>query len=993
MDRLRPLHSEARGFPYSEDISSRFDVIYTFEEFELDTAAYELRREGGAVDLEPQVFDVLTYLLQHRDRVVSKQELLENVWKTRFVTESALTSRIKAARKVIGDDGRTQRIIKTQHGRGYRFVASVREQDRPAYGNGPFMEPPGGAPLKGTPHSPLVGRDGEFAALQRLLGDALDGTRRTALVSGEAGLGKTALVEAFVQRAKRTRVATAIGRCLEQRGAAEPYMPLFEVMARLCRGDRGTDVREILTTHAPTWMAEMPWLLGSTQLEELRRRSLGSTRLRMLREIAEALDAISERWPLVLVLEDVQWSDPSTRDAVNALSRRREPARLLLICTCRATDVSDPSRDIGALLQDLVVTEAGEEVALTSLDEAAVGQYLDQRLPQASLPEEIVHLLTRRTGGNALYISTLVDDWLQRAERVGTDPDAGFPDFLGVMPDSLRRMIDQRVSRLRLREQEVLEAASVVGFGATAALIATALGADDEEVEACCSELSRTHRLLRERGVVEWPDGTVSARFEFAHSLYQERLYERVPVSRRARLHRALGERLHVAYGEQASEHAVELAFHFTRAGDAPRGVAYSVLAAEQALRRFAHTEAIKHVEAGLLLVGRLSKDEGSSPELELQVSLGLALIAAHGWAHPGVEDSYNRALELGRALDDPERLSSVLYGLATVLELRGEYERSQDLMEERLVLEARMSDSRPLVESHELLACSTFHQGAFEDSLGHADEGWSLYDSERHVALIAVLGENPGVSCNNWAALDLWFLGYPDKAVDRIARAVKLAEDPAHFFSLAHAHEQAATVYQLRREPQLVLEHATATIDLGNRQGFSYRVATGTMLQGWARATMGEVAQGIEDLRAGLDGYVATGARMDLPYYMALLADAYLLADLPRESLKTAEEALLAAGTRGYCYEAELHRLKGLARLRQAQGQGSRSLRRALDVARGQNARILELRAAASLGAHARDAADEKEAVAALTRVRSSLTEGFGTTDVIEADRVLSPM
>ena len=992
MDRLRPLHFEARGYPHSWDISSGFDVIYTFEEFELDTAVYELRRDGGALDLEPQVFDVLTYLLQNRDRVVSKQELLENIWKTRFVTESALTSRIKAARKVIGDDGRTQRIIKTQHGRGYRFVAPVREQDRPALSNGPFMEPPDGAPLKGTAYSPLVGRDREFAALQRLLGNALEGTRRIALVSGEAGLGKTALVEAFVQGAKRTRVAAAIGRCLEQRGAVEPYMPLFEVLARLCQGDRGTDVREILTTHAPTWMAEMPWLLGSAQLEELRRRSLGSTRL-MLRELAEALDAISERWPIVLVLEDVQWSDPSTRDAVNALSRRREAARLLLICTCRATDVSDPSRDVGTLLQELVVTEAGEEVALTSLDEVAVGQYLDQRLPQASLPEEIVHLLTRRTGGNALYISTLVDDWLQRAERFGTDPDAGFPDFLGVMPDSLRRMIDQRVSRLSLREQEVLEAASVVGVDPIAALIATAVGADDEEVEAYCSELSRTHHLLRERGVVEWPDGTVSARFEFAHSLYQERLYERIPVSRRARLHRALGERLHVAYREQASEHAVELAFHFTRASDAPRGVAYSVLAAEQALRRFAHAEAIEHVDAGLHLVGKMTKDEGGSPELDLQVSLGLALIAAHGWAHPGVEDSYNRALKLGRSLDDPERLSSVLYGLATVLELRGEYERSQELMEERLVLEARMSESRPLVESHELLACSTFHQGAFEDSLGHADEGWSLYDSERHVASIAALGENPGVSCNNWAALDLWFLGYPDKAVDRIARAVNLAEDPAHFFSLAHAHEQAATVYQLRREPQLVLEHARATIDLGNRQGFSYRVATGTMLQGWARATMGEVAQGIEDIRAGLDGYVATGARMDLPYYMALLADAYLLADLPRESLKTAEEALSATGTRGYCYEAELHRLKGLARLRQAQGQGSRSLRRALEVARGQNARILELRAAASLATHACEAADEKEAVGSLTRVRSSLTEGFGTTDVIEADRVLSSM
>ena len=923
-------------------------MIYVFDACELDTDLYELRRAGEVVKVEPQVFDVLVYLIEQRDRVVSKEELLDEVWKTRFVTESTLTTRIKAARRAVGDDGRVQQIIGTVHGRGYRFVAqlSVRGVRAPA----------DGMPLAGLA---VPGRELELSVLERCLSEVVSGSRRIVVVSGEPGVGKTALVDAFGAECRRSALRVLAGQCVEYRGAGEPYHPLLEAIAEAASSPDGEALREVFATRAPSWLVQMPWLVDDDlEFERLRRRALGSTRDRMLREIVEALEALADVDPLVLILEDLHWSDPSTIDVVARLGRRRADARLLLVGTCRAEDVAS-APGLAVVLQDLRLHDALGEIRLPALDESAAAKLIAVRTG-GDPPVELVNLVHERAAGNPLHMASLVDDWANRGLITVRDgcckPAVATSELAAAVPETLRQLIEQRMAHADPSHRQVLEAAAVVGRRCSAAAVAAANDTDAEEAEAQCSQLARQTLFLERAGGEEWPDGTVAGAFEFAHDLYQEVIYERVPPARRTRMHRQVGRRLQAAYGSHDREHAAELAMHFVRGRDVPRAVTYLRVAAEQAVGRSAYAEAHEHIKNGLEMLSSMPDDPARSElELALQAALGPILIATRGWAAPDVERAYERAHELSRELSESAgQLPSILCGLATLREYRGEYRRSAALLEEVLDLEPEGDDTIHLMGSYELLACSMFHQGKFDEALKHAQAGTVLYDPELHLEFLASYGENPGVGCYAWGALASWYLGKAKQANEWMALALDLARDADHEFSVANAHEQAAVLHQLRAEPDRVERHASAAIEHARTQGFGHRVATSRILLGWAEVAQGQQEGGLQNLQEGIAAYRATGARMDLPYFLGLLADAYRLAGGVDEGFAAISEALDCADDRGYCFAAELHRLRGLilADRGAAADDVEAELSRALDVARSQRAPILQLRAAIVLSA-----------------------------------------
>jgi predicted ATPase len=436
-----------------------------------------------------------------------------------------------------------------------------------------------------------------------------------------------------------------------------------------------------------------------------------------------------------------------------------------------------------------------------------------------------------------------------------------------------------------------------------------------------------------------------------------------------------------------------DLAWHYTEARDAPRAVPYLAMAAGAALRRGAYREAVGHIETGLRL-GEGSSGAGLTElRIDLQDMLAIARVMGEGWGHPDIEPSLEKALSLCTELDDPQRRSVILYHLGAVYEGRGQHEKSQALLEQRLELESSGSDSTPLLESHELLACSMFHQGGFEGSLSHAETGWSLYDPERHLALVAsAAGDNLGVSCMCWAALDLWSLGHADKAAERMAQALKLAGDPSHSYCLARAHEQTATLHQLRREPDVVLRHATATIDLSLERGYDLRAVSGAMLRGWARVHLGDPEGGLAELQEGLDDYLQSGADINVPHFVGLLADAWLQTGNFENCLKTVARALGAMLTSSFYYEPELHRLDGLARIGLgALDPGRESLRRAVDIARTQKARFFELRAASAIARHAPNGDERKQALTSLGSVYGGFKDTSVTPDLVEAKALLA--
>jgi DNA-binding winged helix-turn-helix (wHTH) protein/tetratricopeptide (TPR) repeat protein len=951
-------------------------MIYRFGDCQLDDQRYELRRDGQPRHLEPQVFEVLAYLVRHRDRVVTKAELLDEIWGSRFVTDSALTSRVKAARRAIGDSGREQRVIRTVHGRGYRFLAPVHEQGRAA--------PAGADP---------IGREAELGRLGALYDLAAQGRRQVVFVTGEAGIGKTTLVEAFAGEVGRERVGlVARGQCLEQRGAPEPYLPVFDALGRLCQGDPGAVA--LLSRVAPTWLAQMPALVAPADRADLERRALGGTRERMLREAAEALEAAGSERPLVVVLEDLHWADPSTVDLLAWLARRDTPARLLVVGTYRPADALAGGAPIGDAGAELRLRGLAHGLRLAELGPQAVAAVLGRGLPGADVPEELARLVHRRTDGVPLFVVQLAQAWTdagvlrpasgrwELAPRPPGDPE---------VPDDLRRLLELQLERLDAADLAMLEVAAVGGLEFAAATAAAEGPGTVDAAEQRCAALARHGRFLRPTGPVAWPDGTVSSGFRFAHDLHRTVLYDRIPAGRRARLHAAVAGRLERAYGPAAAAHAAELAIHFLEGRDHPRAVGYLQAAAMQALGRSAPREAIQHLEALLAALPRLPDGpERDQAELAARLSLGPALIATRGFASPEVEAAFTRAHELCVALDRPRELRLALHGLAAVAEFRGRYHRSEALLTRVLGLGV----GELAVEAHELLACSTFHQGAAARAVGYAERGLALFDEGGHTVdpgYLAPYGEHPAVCCHYWAALALWFLGRPDSALAHGEQARALAA--AHPYSLASAEVQLAYLHQYRGEPSETLRWARRALGTATEHGFPIRAAQAAILGGWALAATGTGDDGVGQLRAGLAGYLATGAELDHPYYLGLLGEAVAAtAAGPAAGLAVVDEAIELVGTaRPFYYLPELHRIRGdlLARDGRRAAQAAEAYGRAMAIAAGYGTRSAELRAAIRLCRLPHGSAPAG-ARATLRRLYDQFDEGFGTPDLLAARALL---
>jgi len=414
---------------------------YAFAECILDTRLYTLHREGTTVRLRPKAFQVLQYLLEHRDHVVSKDELCAHVWPGQFISDATLEGCITLARRAIGDSGRVQRLIESRRGYGYRFVGTVQEEamslpDREAVAAAHRIPPA----LPQAPVQPqAVGREAEFGQLHRWLDTVLTGARQVVFVTGEAGLGKTTVVEAFLAQA-RDREAFRIGRgqCIEHYGVGEAYLPVLESLGRLCQASGGEGLMALLARRAPTWLVQMPWLLSTADLQTLQRQVVGATRERMLREMAEALEALTASQPLILVLEDLHWSDYSTLDLIAMLARRQETARLLLLGTYRPAEVTMRDHPLHTVQQELHVHGWCTELPLTFLTATAIAEYLEAQFPGAQLLTELARCVHQRTEGNPLFMVNMVEYWVTQgwlAEVEGRwTLRVGLPELQAGMP-------------------------------------------------------------------------------------------------------------------------------------------------------------------------------------------------------------------------------------------------------------------------------------------------------------------------------------------------------------------------------------------------------------------------------------------------------------------------------------------------------------------------------------------------------------------------------
>lgn len=924
---------------------------FAFGLFRFDARTGQLWRDGRELKLTPRAASVLQALAERAQQLVTKQELFDRVWGGLAVSDDALTSCIQDLRSALGDDARRPRMIETRHRRGYRLMVPAEPlADRSAASQTPAIA---------VKPSRLVGRAAELAELVRSFDEACAGRRQIIFVSGEPGIGKSALADAFLDQLRSARaVKVGLGQCLDHHGVGEPYRPLIEALTRLAGAPDGRPVKEILAAQAPSWLAQMPSLWTGPERRALEARGR-PTRERMMRELTHAVEAIASDAPLVFKLEDIHWSDKSTLDWIGHAARRPEVARLMILATFRTADAATPKTGLDRLVTELALHGSCREIALRPLDLQAVESYLKIRLGadgSVVLIPQMASLLLERTGGNPLFMSGIVSQ-LGEGSAAGRTLDA-----IGSIPPDVRRFIDRQIDELTEDDRNVLTAASVVGREFATAAVAAALECKVDEVEVGCARLARQGLFIGKSGSaapaasILWPDGTRAELYLFRHDLYRELLYERLPATRRALCHARVGNRLAIAWSGRLDAVASELAEHFERANEPVRAIPHHHRAAAKALRRSANAEAIDHLQRALSAVaGVVGEVERTKIEVELLVNLGAAFIATLGFGAPKVLEAYSRAEVLCNHLGERADISPALWGQWLFRWGRSELDAAWRLCERLLALAAQSSDSGLKLQAHHASWATSFGLGRLADVRAHAEAGLALYDAEIHQAMASNYGNHDAGTCARYfTAVSLALAGENDRARAMAATAVTVAQGLNNPFSLALAHSFGAFTAQMLGDTGLAAQHAEAGGQLATEHDLAMPRAWSMGVIGWCAVEDGEPERGAALLTEAIAALHAAHSRHFMPYLLGLLAQAHMKLGNSADAMRTLEKGLALAEAGGErFYGAELHRLKGELLACASDGcdpAAGKAFRAAIELAKEQGANTLEHRAKTSL-------------------------------------------
>lgn len=581
-----------------------------FPPFRLDAADQCLWRGSVRLSLAPKAFAVLNYLVERAGRLVSQEDLLAAVWPETFVQPEILRKYILEIRRVLEDPPKNPLFIETLPRRGYRFIAAVEGED---------ADRDGDAAADGT--GSLVGRDAALAELDAYLSRAVRGQRTVVFVTGEAGIGKTSLVDHFQESHRReSELQTARGQCVEGFGGKEAYYPVLEALGLLLRGVRGGPVVDTLTAHAPTWLIQFPYLVRPERRGALLQEILGANRERMVREFCEVVEALTAERPMLLILEDLQWADDSTLDLISALARRRGSARLLLLATYRPVEIQRSPLKI--LKQELLIHRLCQEISLERLTDGEMERYLAAEFPRNCFAPGFAALIQRHSDGNPLFMVALLQRLTQQgvlAERGGEWTLTASPEQLDPgVPETLQQMLEVQLDQLSANDRRLLRAASVAGRRFSAWAAGVMLEGDPGQVEETCETLAAGLQFIRRGGIQELADGSVSAEYEFQHALYREVLYRQLPPLQCRQFHLRLAERMEELVRTSDCPLAAELASHFEACGDYRRAVRYLILTAGISARRFAHSDSVQLLRHGLELVGHLPRENAAGLEIEV---------------------------------------------------------------------------------------------------------------------------------------------------------------------------------------------------------------------------------------------------------------------------------------------------------------------------------------------------------------------------------------
>ena len=842
-----------------------------------------------------------------------------------------------------------------------------RRAERPA---SPPSESPAATP--GGNVAPLVGREVELDRLVAAWRRASDGNGQMVAILGEAGIGKTRLAEELLDRAGQYGTAAVRTRCYAA-GGRLPFAPVADLLKQDACSRALLRLDDVWLTEVSRLVPEL--LVERTDLRSPEPLREAWQRSRLFEALARAVLATGQ--PLLVLIDDLQWSDVDTLEWLHYLLRYDSNSKLLVVCTLRSEEYRD-NGELKALLWDLGKLDQLVDVELGPLSSAETAE-LASGIVVRKLEEEETARLFEETEGQPLFVVERARAGLSLQRQAAGGDWAPAPGVAGALPAKVQAVIAARLAQLSPAARELVQLAATIGRAFSFEVLDEASALGEEALVHALDELWQ-RRIVREQGAES---------YDFSHDRIRDVAYLEVSPVRRRALHRRVAQALELLHRSDLDGVSARVAAHYEHAGQTERAIAFYRRAAVVARQVYANEEAIRLYSRALDLLKHLPDNrERDKQELDLQLALSSPLNAARGYTSPDLEATLDRGLLLGEELQEDDKVIQSLWGLWTVHFVRASLPRSRELAEQMSALAQRSTTL--LAESHHALGGSLTSLGELSLAKDHLERVLAHCESRDQHSRTTILGSDLCVFSHSWMSHNLWLVGSVDQAAEHSRRAILLANELDHPYSLALANAYASIQAQLRRDPEACRLSAERTLALCRKHGFAYYGEWGLILQGWVLCQEGAAEQAITSIEQGLENLRAAGAETRRPYYMSLLADAHRRAGRHDDARKVLDEALATAErNHDLWWSAELYRLSGEL----SEPRSAAPFQQALEVARRQGSRSLELRAAVSLAGVWRQQSQRAEARRLVQQVLGQLTEGFDTPDLREARMLLEEL
>ena len=881
----------------------------------------------------------------------------------------------------------------------------------------------------------FVAREAELGQLEAFLHTALDGRGQVIFVTGEAGQGKTLLLQAFTERARAQwpQLIVVKGNCNAYTGIGDPYLPFREMMVALTGAaiTSARHARSVFSLVVQTLLSDGPDLVnifvpGASLLGRATALECDHELVDRLRVLVERKSTVPEggsphqedlfnqytsvvqnlarQTPLVLLIDDMQWADLGSISLLFHLGRKLENSRILVIGAYRSEEVAlgrDGERHpLAPLVNEFKRAWGDIEVPL----DQAEGLIFVQELLASEhhcLDEDFGLTLYRQTRGHPLFTVELLRGMQERGDLI-RDAEGRWMQGLtlnwGILPARVEAVIAERIERLPRALKQILRVASVEGEVFTAKIAAQMQTGDELSIVASLSnELDQRHRLVRAQGI-EQVAGQRLSRYRFRHILFQTYLYNSLDAVERARLHEKVGSALLGLYGEEAQVVAPQLAWHFEQAGMISEAVEYYQLAGERAIRMSANVEAIAHLSRGLTLLDTLPHSpERDERELVLQLAITIPFTALKSWSATETIRACDRAMELSKTLNNTQQLLQSMLLQQWAHSTRAEHRAALAVAEKRYNLIQRLKDPVHILLGHTGLSFTCMFVGQFTRSLHHLEKVLALYDINVYRPLASTMGIDPGIGALSISLYTFWYLGYPDQALKKSQEGLALARELDHPFAMQFLLNFKGRLHRWRREVKDVHQIAETEMKLWHDHKIELAKANALLEQAWVLSEQGHPNEAISIYQKGLSLWSEIGMRNHHTEWLSVLANMYSKAKQPEQALDLIEEALdfLHQSEERY-HEAELYRQRGLLRLQLNKKHfdiAETDFHKAITTARRMEAKMCELRATVSLCRQWKQQDKREQAREKLEEIYSWFTEGFGTRDLQEAKALLTTL